>query len=68
MRYVVKRLTDNQFKTGASAYSNSPRWTVNIDNARVYNRRSDAVLSARNSRYPKNLIEVVPVKIVAVKS
>lgn len=67
MRYVVKRLTDGQYKTNAERYSNGPRWTVDINLARIFGRKSDAVQSVVGSnsreRYPRKLIEIVPVEI-----
>lgn len=71
MKYVVQRLTDGQVKTDAYRYSNEPRWSVTLSDARVYKNKSAAVQSVvgNNSRehYARALIRVIRVKLVAVK-
>lgn len=65
MKYVLRRITDGQFKSAANKRSNSPRWTLEINEARVYKRRCDVTQS--REQYPANLIEAVPVKLVEIK-
>ena len=61
MRYVLKRLTDGQFMRDYGRYSNGQRWTTNISDARVFNRRCDATQSGHGYHDHRHLIRIIPV-------